>query len=271
MSRPWMPLYVADYLADTAHLRAAESGAYIHLIMHYWRNGGLPDDDRQLALIARMNDEEWGRTRPLIEPLFKAGKWKHKRIECELAKTAQRIEAGRKGGKATQANAKQTTKQNESDPPSVPVVVSVDTTTQPSEEDSTKIDLKKDSDLEVTRARARPACRLPEDWKLSASAVVFARTLLTESQIETEAEKFRDHWRARAGPTSVKRDWDAAWRNWCRKAVEMSGARNGQYRQGGRNGHAITAAIDDHIARFERAARGDGEDRQDPARMVRSP
>jgi len=39
-----MPLYVADYLADTAHLGALESGVYLHLIMHYWLKGGLPDD-----------------------------------------------------------------------------------------------------------------------------------------------------------------------------------------------------------------------------------
>ena len=56
MSRPWMPLCLADYLADTAHLRALESGAYLHLIMHCWRRGSLPDNDRQLATIAKMTD-----------------------------------------------------------------------------------------------------------------------------------------------------------------------------------------------------------------------
>src|SRR5262245_38708478 len=87
MSRPWMPLYVADYLADTAHLRAAESGAYLHLIMHYWRRGGLPDDDRQLASITKMTIWQWRRTRPRIEPLFQPG-WKHKRIDEELRKSS---------------------------------------------------------------------------------------------------------------------------------------------------------------------------------------
>ena len=66
MSRAWMPLYVADYLADTGHLSAAEHGSYLLLIMHYWSNGGLPDDDRKLARIARNTNAEWQKTKKNI-------------------------------------------------------------------------------------------------------------------------------------------------------------------------------------------------------------
>lgn len=100
MSRPWMPLYVADYLADTGHLRTVEHGAYMLLIMHYWRTGGLPNDDAPLARIARMTEDEWRQARPAIAPLFQGG-WKHKRIEHELTEAARISAAGRAGGKAS--------------------------------------------------------------------------------------------------------------------------------------------------------------------------
>jgi uncharacterized protein YdaU (DUF1376 family) len=85
MNRPWMPLYVADYLADTAHLSAAEHGGYLLLIMHYWQTGGLPIDDAKLARIARMTTAEWRRTRDTIAPFF-ADEWRHKRIDTEIAR-----------------------------------------------------------------------------------------------------------------------------------------------------------------------------------------
>src|SRR5271165_5866696 len=85
MNRPWMPLYIGDYLRDTAHLRAAESGAYLHLIMAYWLAGGLPNDDRQLATIARMGDAEWKRAKPVLARFFGSDWTSHKRIDAELA------------------------------------------------------------------------------------------------------------------------------------------------------------------------------------------
>lgn len=109
MSRPWMPLYVADYLADTGHLSTIEHGAYLLLIMHYWAKGGLPDDDKRLASIARASLEQWADMRGTIAEFFGAG-WKHERIDQELVSAEKayerRASAGRAGGKA-KAEAKQ--------------------------------------------------------------------------------------------------------------------------------------------------------------------
>lgn len=88
MSHPWMPLYIADYRADTAHLSAAEHGAYLLLIMHYWTTGGLPGDDRQLSRIACMTPGEWRKAKPTIQKFFHDG-WQHKRIDAELKQTAE--------------------------------------------------------------------------------------------------------------------------------------------------------------------------------------
>lgn len=86
MKRLWMPLYIGNYKADTAHLGALEHGAYLMLIMHYWQAESLPDDDKQLARIACTSPAEWRRIRPTIAAFFDGG-WKHQKIERELAKS----------------------------------------------------------------------------------------------------------------------------------------------------------------------------------------
>ncbi len=101
MSLPYMPLYVADYLADTSHLTAAEHGAYLMLIMHYWRQGSLPTEDCILQRISRMTSREWARSRLTLAGFFSAD-WKHARIESEIAKaelkSARRAQSGKRGG-----------------------------------------------------------------------------------------------------------------------------------------------------------------------------
>ena len=101
MNRPWMPLYVGDYVGDTGHLTTVQHGAYLLLMMHYWRKGELPDDDRQLRKIAKLPLKTWCQYRATLQDFFYEG-WKHKRIDAELAKmmrvSEKRAIAGQKGG-----------------------------------------------------------------------------------------------------------------------------------------------------------------------------
>jgi len=96
-----MPLYIADYLADTEHLGALESGGYLHLIMHYWRHGSIPAGDAALGRIARMTTREWAKSRVSIMAFFDDNR-RHKRIDCELEKARKksviRADAGSRGG-----------------------------------------------------------------------------------------------------------------------------------------------------------------------------
>lgn len=89
MSRPWMPLYVADYQADTAHLSTAEHGAYLLLIMFYWTKGGLPKDEEAIRRITRMSNRQWSQSRDVLKSLF-GDEWRHKRVDDELAKAIEK-------------------------------------------------------------------------------------------------------------------------------------------------------------------------------------
>jgi uncharacterized protein YdaU (DUF1376 family) len=107
MSLPKMPLHIGDYLKETTHFGAAEHGAYLLLIMHYWAKGSLPDDDVQLARITRMSLGQWRKARPTIQSFFHDG-WKHQRIDEEIVAATERYEkfakAGRESGKVRAAN-----------------------------------------------------------------------------------------------------------------------------------------------------------------------
>ncbi|MGH7746516.1 MAG: YdaU family protein [Candidatus Dormibacteria bacterium] len=92
---PFMPLYVADYLADTVHLGATESGAYLHLLMGLWRHGGsLPDDDDKLRRMAKCDGRQWARIKGEVMPFFaiEGGVVSHRRVTSELTKYARKVD-----------------------------------------------------------------------------------------------------------------------------------------------------------------------------------
>ena len=103
MNPPKMPIHIGDLLRDTGHLRALLFGAYLFLLFHHWSTGELPDDDAQLAAIARLSPAEWRKARPILIKFFDEG-WRHGRVEEDLAAAKQayqkRAKAGSQGGKA---------------------------------------------------------------------------------------------------------------------------------------------------------------------------
>jgi uncharacterized protein YdaU (DUF1376 family) len=108
----WMPLYIGDSLADTMSLEAREHGAYLLLIMHYWRNGPLPSDDRSLAGIARVDRKTWiGDTGPIVRQFFNEqdGKLHHKRIDKERAEAQTIADVKRAAAKARWSKGKEAT------------------------------------------------------------------------------------------------------------------------------------------------------------------
>lgn len=100
----WMPLYIGDYLADTSHLGALESGAYLHLLMHSWRTGALPADTEQLRRIAKVDPDAWSNAWGTIQAFFKfdASNAPHQeRLERERTGWAERkVKAAARAKKA---------------------------------------------------------------------------------------------------------------------------------------------------------------------------
>ena len=68
----WMPLYIGDYLADTTRLTTEQHGAYLLLIMDYWRSGKLPDNDAVLMQITRLQPNAWSNARAMLEQIGRA-------------------------------------------------------------------------------------------------------------------------------------------------------------------------------------------------------
>jgi len=99
MSLPFMPFYTGDHMRDIGRLTTEQHGAYFFLIIEYWNNGSLPDDDEQLALITKLPLAKWRKIRPVIQAFFRDG-WKHKRIDAELAKAKSVTESRRKAANA---------------------------------------------------------------------------------------------------------------------------------------------------------------------------
>lgn len=116
VTKPFMPLYVADYLGDTMDLTAEEHGAYLLLLMGLWRHHGrLPHDPDKLARIARVAPRRWGHVWGSIGRFFivEGDQIRNSRVDQELKNAAQiseiRASAGRLGGKAKSLKNNETT------------------------------------------------------------------------------------------------------------------------------------------------------------------
>lgn len=108
MSKPgiWMPLFIGDYLSDTMHLTTEQHGAYLLLIMAYWKNGGALKQD-SIQNICRLSSDAWSINQAVLKQFFSIaqdGAWVHQRIDEELAEATQKkAKATERAEKAAQA------------------------------------------------------------------------------------------------------------------------------------------------------------------------
>lgn len=104
-SLPWIKLYIDDYLSATTALSATEHGAYLLLLMWYYRNGPLPNDIQFLGKVARLRPDSVRKVVPLILQRFFVEQrndtaehhgvtsWRHTRADKELAQVIEKSKA----------------------------------------------------------------------------------------------------------------------------------------------------------------------------------
>lgn len=72
---------------------------------------------------------------------------------------------------------------------------------------------------ERVASQAKRAHKLPADWMPKPETVTAIRAELPNVDLSTEHRKFSDHFVANGKPM---KDWDAAWRNWMRRAPQYA-------------------------------------------------
>lgn len=237
-ARTWMPLFVADYLADTRHLSTAEHGAYLLLIMHAWvSDGRLPLDEKRLARIAGMDAEEWRESREVILEFFTRHEdgYRHKRIDAELERATANIEQRRAAGRASAAaRARQRNGSGRSNARSTdvatddPTSVATDVPTEgqrkrrPPPPPSPTVTESADA-ASVTSARPQQPQQsapmkipIPEDWQPSEADLSFVEQNTLAAPWSAEKTRrviheFVNHYRSRG---QLSADWSADFRRW---------------------------------------------------------
>lgn len=84
------------------------------------------------------------------------------------------------------------------------------------------------------KAKPKPknGTRLPADWELPNDWFQWTRVTFpasTAEQVRVEGESFADFWHGKPGAAARKLDWEATWRNWCRKGLSRGPMRPGSF------------------------------------------
>ena len=102
---PSFQFYPRDWLASSSvrRMTLAERGAYIDLLAYAWQDGGLPDDDAEIARMLQVSTSVWRKLARRVRPRFEVqdGRLINARLECVRAEQAayreRRANAGRSG------------------------------------------------------------------------------------------------------------------------------------------------------------------------------
>lgn len=258
---PVLPLFTDAFIADTTHLNSAQTGAYLMLIICAWRTPDcrLPDDDKMLSKMARMEPRVWMKNKDTIMAFWRkdeTGKWYQRRLVDERKNVAHRQSQNVIAGRASALKRKErhsttvsTKPQHDSNPLNLNLNLNPSQYTAPTSESVSATDEFKlesePSKPEKKNGKCGPI-ELPPNWQPDGESVACAATLGVD--LEFALAELRD-WAAAKRPKY--HDWNATFRNSLRRFAK-SGKTSGQRNAGhGREPSGIVAAGLRVAARFE--------------------
>jgi uncharacterized protein YdaU (DUF1376 family) len=215
-SFPHLPLFTDAFIADTGHLTAQETGAYLMLLMVAWRTTDcrLPDNDDKLARWARVDRRTWLRIKPTVMEFWTLadGAWTQKRLSKEREIVSKRAEVARRNGE--QGGRPKSLENHESHNPAgssrvtqkkAPIPIPI-----PKEEEHSET-----SSLRVARKR-----KIDPDWTLGEAEVAAAEKAGVAAERAAEIwPQFIDH---HTNKGTLGLDWLAGWRTWCRNEARFA-------------------------------------------------
>jgi uncharacterized protein YdaU (DUF1376 family) len=220
--------HLGDYSAATAHLSWDEDCAYRRLLdVYYKREAPIPLEIKEVCRLARASTALQKRAvETVLREFFKqeSDGWHQRRCDEEIAAACAQAETNRRIAEEREArrrprstnessNGSCNESSNETSTPTMVERVEVVNLSRLQTPDSTT--QTPDSNKESRETRAS---RLSDDWVLTDPRRLVAET---EKLDPTRTfQKFTDYWRAASGANARKRDWDAAWRNWCRNEAD---------------------------------------------------
>lgn len=104
-TKPWLPLYVADFLVDeTVKLAGNRAlGAYVKLLCHQWTHRSVPADAPSLARLVGESEKDWNKLWQELREKFpeRNGRRVNPRLEVERRKADKVLCAQRRAARST--------------------------------------------------------------------------------------------------------------------------------------------------------------------------
>lgn len=220
---PALMLWTDAFIADTTHLDATETGAYISLLIAAWRRPDcdLPDNKKLLARWARCSPRQWARIEPTIMEFFtlENDAWIQKRLRKERLRcnnlSAVRSKVGKLGAEAKWLKTKEPAMANGSG--------------LLKQNDAIQNQNQRKKDVTTVTSKKSGPVLCPPDFQPDEKT---CSDLLAEGATATILEQARLEmidWSR--GGSKRKHDWVATYRNWVRRMVKDSKPRHAPDKQ----------------------------------------